>query len=206
MHVTKRLDSDFFASEDVVGHARALLGKRLCTHVNGEYTSGIIVETEAYRGPDDQACHAYGYRRTPRTEDLYKDPGTGYIYICYGIHHLFNVVTAPADVPHAVLIRAVAPDEGIATMLERRGIAKAEYRLTSGPGSLARALGIHSSATGLDLSHPDSPIWIEDVGTAPAPEDIASGIRVGVESAGESAKWPWRFAIRGNPWVSRPKL
>lgn len=184
----------------------ALIGMRLCTKFEGTLTTGIIVETEAYRGPDDRACHAYGYRRTARTEDLYKRPGTGYIYICYGIHHLFNVVTAPEDVPHAVLIRAVEPEYGVDVMLDRRGLERAEYRLTAGPGALAKALGIHSSRTGLDLTDPESPIWLEHNALQSNDLEIATGTRVGVESAGASASWLWRFAVKGNPWVSRPKL
>ena len=200
-----RIKAEFFDSMDVTGIARALLGKKLCTRFGSKLTTGLIVETEAYRGPDDKACHAYGYRRTRRTEDLYGKPGTGYIYVCYGIHHLFNVVTAPSEIPHAVLVRAIEPVEGINIMLKRRNMTKAEYRLTAGPGSLSVALGIKSKYTGLDITSPDSPIWIEGNNHTIPENEVVAGPRVGVESAEECAIWPWRFTVRGNPWVSRPK-
>jgi DNA-3-methyladenine glycosylase len=171
--------------------------------MEGVKTSGIIVEAEAYRGPDDKACHAFANRRTPRTEVMYNTGGVAYIYICYGIHHLFNVVTGPEDHAHAVLIRALEPLEGIETMMERRQMFKpGDPRLTRGPGALSVALGLTSSFSGHSLIDPQSLIYIEDRNIQFPEERIAAGIRIGVESAGESAKWPWRFYIRNHPNVS----
>src|ERR1700739_2187259 len=114
------LKRSFYLQEDVVLVAKDLLGKGLCTHINGKFTSGIITETEAYAGVFDKASHAFGGKRTPRNENMYARGGTLYVYLCYGIHHLFNVVTNNEDIPHAVLIRAIKPLEGIETILKRR--------------------------------------------------------------------------------------
>lgn len=145
------LPTSFFSHLDVVQIARDLLGKVLVTNLEGGYTSGLITETEAYRAPDDRACHAYNNRRTPRTETMFGPPGTSYVYLCYGIHELFNVITGPKDTAHAVLIRAVQPIDGVDIMLARRGLSKIEKRLTSGPGTLSKALGITRAQNALDL-------------------------------------------------------
>ena len=204
LHVM-RLHRQFYTGDDVLAIAKALLGKVLCTEINDQLTSGIIVETEAYHGPEDKASHAYGGRRTPRTEIMYAQGGTAYIYLCYGIHHLFNVVTATRDVPHAVLIRAIEPMDGIDVMLERRKMSSMNHRLTAGPGSLSVALGLNTTLSGLDMLKRDSPVWIEDYGTEISKRCIIAGPRVGVAYAEEWAAKLWRFSVKGNPWVSKAR-
>lgn len=184
--------------------ARDLLGKFLITEIDGFRCSGLIVETEAYRGPDDKACHAYNNRRTPRTEIMYATGGVAYIYICYGMHHLMNVVTGPKDNAHAVLIRALEPAEGINMMAERRRMDIRDVRLTKGPGALSVALGLRNDLNGTSLVT-SSTVWIEDRGVMLPIDEICSGPRIGVESAGEAALWPWRYFIKGNKYVSAKK-
>ena len=195
----------YFLSDEVTLLAKDLLGKYLVTSIEGHRCSGIIVETEAYRGPDDKACHAYNNRRTSRTEVMYESGGVAYIYICYGMHHLMNVVTGPKNFPHAILIRALEPAEGTKIMAFRRQMPEADFRLTKGPGALSVALGLRINLTGTALFQKSSPIWIEDRGVFIEPGIICSGPRIGVESAGEAALWPWRFFIRGNKYVSATK-
>lgn len=211
-----RLKPGFYQRTDVVQVARDLLGKVLATGFEGRRTAGLISEVEAYRAPDDRACHAYGNRRTRRTEVMFQEGGRAYIYLCYGIHHLFNVVTAPEDMAHAVLIRAVEPLEGLRWMYQRRGLALPAQqvesldpnalptRLTTGPGALAQALGLHKDQTGQSLIHPDSPIWIEDPGNTVPETAIAAGPRIGVDYAGECAAWEWRFWLRESRFVTSP--
>lgn len=191
------LPKAFYLRTDVVQIARELLGKVLVTDIDGQRTAGIITETEAYRAPDDKACHAYGNRRTARTEVLFQEGGRAYIYLCYGIHHLFNVVTAPEGCAHAVLVRAVEPLEGLDIMYERRGISPQKgtppKRLTTGPGALAQALGLHTGLNGHRLLQADAVLWIGE-GQLNLPEwEISTGKRIGVAYAGECADWPWRF-------------
>ncbi len=197
-----RLPRTFYTSDDVVSVARALLGKVLSTKIDGQLTSGIIVETEAYRGPEDRGSHAYGMRRTPRTEPMFWQGGTAYIYLCYGIHHLFNVVTGARDVPHAILIRAIEPLEGIDIMMDRRKLKTPKYMMTAGPGALAAALGLQTGLTGQDMLRQGSPVWIEDRGIQISKKDIVSGARVGMNFTGKWAVIPWRFSVKGNKWVS----
>lgn len=197
------LPESFYTRKDVVKIAQELLGKVLVTNIDGMYTSGMIVETEAYAGAADKASHAHGNRRTKRTEIMFWQGGMAYVYLCYGIHHLFNVVTNVHDVPHAVLIRAVEPLEGIEHMLERRGKEKLTPSLTAGPGAMSMALGIHTSQTGKSLL--DNDIYIEDRGFRIPSKDIVAGTRVGVAYAQEDAYLPYRFFIRGNKYVSKGK-
>jgi DNA-3-methyladenine glycosylase len=164
-------------------------------------TSGRIVEVEAYLGVVDKAAHSYGNRRTPRTETMYAVGGVAYIYLCYGIHHLFNVVVNRRDVPEAVLIRAVEPLEGIDTMMRRRHMSRLQHRLTAGPGALSQALGIQTAFGGTSLL--GDRIWIEDRGSQVAARHIVASPRVGVGYAEECAAWPLRFRIKNNPWTSR---
>ena len=193
-----------FLSSDVLDIARRLLGAELETEIDGTLTIGRIVETEAYRAPDDKASHAYGNKRTKRTETMFSEGGLAYIYLCYGIHHLFNIVTGPKDVPHAVLIRAIEPIDGIDAMRERRGKPLVDFALTSGPGSLTKALGITTRLNGQPLFAKDSPIRIRS--HVPIPDqDIRASPRVGIDYAEECIKWPWRFRIVGNPWCSKAK-
>ncbi|NOZ08362.1 MAG: DNA-3-methyladenine glycosylase [FCB group bacterium] len=187
------LPLSFYLREDVLLISRELLGKFLVTRFDGHLTSGMIIETEAYRGPEDRASHAFGNRRTARTEVMFQKGGRAYIYLCYGIHHLFNVVTNVEGTPHAVLIRALQPEDGIETMLDRRGKTVAITSLCAGPGSLARALGLHYRYSGTPLD--GDVIWIEDRGVDPLAEDIVASSRIGVDYAGEDAKLPWRFRI-----------
>ncbi len=198
-----KLPLSFYDREDVVLIARELLGKVLVTDFDGWYTSGIIVETEAYAGPHDKASHAYGNRRTARTEIMFSEGGTAYVYLCYGIHHLFNVVTHKKDVPHAVLIRGLEPLEGVDYMLARRNKEHLQPSLTAGPGALSAAMGIHTRHTGLPLLGKE--IWIEDRGITVPEKDIVASTRVGVAYAKEDALLPYRFSIKGNKYVSKGK-
>ena len=198
-----RLTNSFYQRSDVVRIARELLGKYLVTEFDGQRTGGRIVETEAYRAPDDRACHAYGNRRTARTEVMFAPGGIAYVYLCYGIHHLFNVVTGPAEAAHAVLIRAVEPTDNVALMLARRGHERLRPQLTAGPGVLTKALGIHTRHTGLSLTDPGSPVWLEDWGEWLGEEAVVSSPRVGVDYAGTCARRPWRFRIKGSEWTSK---
>jgi DNA-3-methyladenine glycosylase len=198
----KKLPVDYFHSLDVTGIARDLLGKFLVSHIDGVITSGMIVETEAYRGPDDRACHAYNNRRTNRTEVMFANGGVAYIYICYGMHHLMNVVTGPEDHAHAVLIRALEPADGIDVMAARRLMAPTDKRIGKGPGALSQAMGLRSHMSGTSLHKNKTSIWIEDRGVQLTPDQICVSERIGVESAGDAATWPWRFFVKGNPHVS----
>ena len=188
-----KLSRDFYLRDDVVAIGCDLLGKVLCTRFNGELTKAIIVETEAYAGVTDKASHAYGDRRTRRTEPIYGQGGTAYVYLCYGLHHLFNVVTNQAETPHAVLIRAGIPMSGTERMLKRRNKAKADKTLLAGPGSLAKALGITTDHTGISLMN--GHIWIEDQDVEIIADSVRVGPRVGVDYAGDDALRPYRFRL-----------
>lgn len=197
-----KLPFSFYQSEDVNTLAVQLLGKKLFTRVDGQVTGGIIVETEAYKGVIDKASHAYGGRFTPRTKVMYNPGGLSYVYLCYGIHHLFNVVTAPKGVPHAVLIRGLEPITGIDIMLQRRNMSALKPNLTAGPGALAKAMGIDKLLNEKDLLGDE--IWIEDHGLSFDSETIAAVPRIGVDYAADHALLPWRYFIKGNSYVSRP--
>ena len=147
----EKLGAEFYGRDDVLMIAKELLGKVLCTHFDGIFTSGRIVETEAYNGIVDKASHSFGGRRTNRTETMYGEGGIAYVYLCYGIHHLFNVVTNVKDTPHAVLIRALEPVDGIEDMLIRCNKKKLDFSLTRGPGNVSKALGIGTKHTGQEL-------------------------------------------------------
>jgi len=198
-----KLQKDFYLREDVAGISKELLGKYLFTKIDGKVTAGVITETEAYAGETDKASHAYSGRRTNRTEIMFAEGGVSYVYLCYGIHHLFNVVTNYRDIPHAVLVRAVKPVEGIKTILERRKLETSQIqieqvksgkkKIAGGPGTVSQALGIQTIHTGLDLTQ--NKIWIEDKGILVKPKDIVAGPRIGVDYAGEDAKLPYRFII-----------
>lgn len=198
----KKLPSAYYSTEDVNFIAKDLLGKFLVSKINGELTSGMIIETEAYRGPDDRASHSYNNRRTPRTEVMYKAGGVAYIYICYGIHHLTNIVTGPEEYAHAVLIRALQPADGVDLMAERRKMKVTDFRLTKGPGALSVALGLTNDLSGISLHAPSTKLWVEDRGVKIEVNQICSGKRIGVESAGDAAHWPWRYFVKGNKYVS----
>ncbi|ULQ54932.1 DNA-3-methyladenine glycosylase [Flavihumibacter rivuli] len=199
----RKLGTSFFQRPDVVELARELVGKVLVTNFNGMKTSGRIVETEAYNGIVDKASHAFGGRRTARTEVMYAPGGTAYVYLCYGIHHLFNIVTNLEDIPHAVLVRAIHPLEGIPVMLERMGKPKQDHTIGRGPGNLSKALGISTLHTGLLLNNE---IYIADDGYAVSADQLVATPRIGVDYAGEDAKLPYRFYLQGDPYVSGKKF
>jgi len=196
-----KLPFSFYLQDDVVDLAVQLLGKKLFTRIDGNVTGGIIVETEAYNGITDKASHAYGNRLTPRTAPMYEAGGITYVYLCYGIHHLLNVVSGAKNNPQAVLIRGIEPVEGIDVMLERRNMSKVAPRITAGPGSVAKALGIDKNLNAKDLLADE--IWIEE-GIKVHSENIVPSPRVGVGYAEDHALLPWRFYIKGNVYVSKP--
>ncbi len=194
----EKIDRSFYERTDVVEVAKDLLGKYLVSKLNNEITIGMIVETEAYCGRNDKACHANN-KRTPRTEVMYGSGGHTYVYLCYGIHHLFNVVTNIEGMADAVLVRALEPIDGIEAMQNRRG--NKTDNLTKGPGVLSQAMGIRSSMTGLDLL--GDKIWLSH--GKKIDFDIETDTRIGVEYAQEDALRPWRFYIKGNKYVSKIK-
>jgi DNA-3-methyladenine glycosylase len=185
--------------DDVLAIARELLGKVLVTNIDGEYTSGRIAETEAYAGELDKASHA-SKGRTDRTEVMFGSGGRAYVYLCYGIHQMFNIVTAKEGVPHAILIRAVEPIEGKELILERTGKKKWDESITSGPGRVGKAFGFHTSQCGLSLTSDE--LFIGDDGFILNEKDIVASPRIGVDYAGEHAEWHYRFYIKGNKYVS----
>jgi len=198
----KRLGKDLFLRDDTIAIARDLLGSLLVVpDKKGRRVSGMIVETEAYLGVEDKAAHSYSGRRTARNEVTYAAGGQVYVFFVYGMYHQLNFVTGPAEHPHVVLIRALEPVEGIEMMRARRGEMQ-DRNLTSGPGKLCIALGIEKSFNGAELS--GSRIWVERFKNVPD-RKIAVGKRIGIDYAGEDAGKPWRFWIRGNPHVSRPR-
>ncbi len=198
-----KLPNSFYRQKNVCAVAKGLIGKVLITNFKGTITAGRIVETEAYNGIVDKASHAWNGRRTQRTETMYRQGGVSYVYLCYGIHHLFNVVTNETDVPHAVLLRALEPVWGIETMLKRTGKPQADYTLTKGPGNLSKAMGILVKHNALDLQKDE--ISIVDDGFTVKPSHIISTPRIGVDYAAEDAFLPFRFILKDNPYVSGKK-
>ena len=194
-----KLPESFYLRENVQQISQELLGKVLVTDIDGKYTAGIITETEAYQAPEDKASHAFNNRRTNRTEVFYNRGGVGYVYLCYGIHHLFNVVTNNQHIPHAILIRSIEPLEGIDVMMQRRNKNKLDKTLTSGPGALSQALGITRLHNKIPLV--ENTVWIEDRNIQV--ENIVSTTRVGIDYAKEYKDKPWRYYIKGNKWVSK---
>jgi len=197
-----KLSRGYYLNEDVLHLAKDLLGKVLFTNIKGEVSAGIIVETEAYFGISDKASHAYGGRRTNRTETMFSEGGVAYVYLCYGIHNLFNVVSSKINDPHAILIRAIEPLIGKELMEERRKMVFAKPAISSGPGSAAKALGIDRSFNAKDLT--GNEIWIEDHQISMDDNEIMAVPRVGIAYAQEHAALPWRFYIKGNKYVSKP--
>ncbi len=188
-------------SEDTVELARSLVGAYLISKLGEKVTGGRIVETEAYKAPEDKASHAHLNRRTKRTEVMFGKPGTAYIYLCYGIHHLFNIVTGPEGMAHAVLIRALEPFWGVELMKERRNTQKHKI-LTDGPGKLSEALAIKTDLTGLDLLKEDNEIQLLQ-SNSDKDIPIISAKRIGVDYAEESKDWPWRFYDGQSNFVSK---
>ena len=195
-----KLPREFYTRPNVLEVARDLLGKKLVVPARrGQRVAGIIVETEAYRGPEDRASHAYGGRRTNRTETMYGIGGTAYVYFVYGMYNQFNVVTNIENTPHAVLVRALEPVEGL-DLIKRRRAGRSEYEWTSGPGRLCIALGIDRKSDNADLL--GDRVWIEECEKTPS-RKIAFGPRIGIDYAENWADKPWRFWIKSNPCVSR---
>ena len=201
----EKLPQSFYLTDDVVQLSQDLLGKYLVTKIESQYCSGRIVETEAYQGPDDKACHAYNNKYTKRTKVMFEPGGRAYVYLCYGIHHLFNVVSAKKGKPHAVLIRAIEPIDNIELMMERRNFKKLQPQLTAGPGVMSKALGITTAHTNISLCDPNSPIWLESRENPIKKENIIASPRVGVGYAEEYADWPWRFRIKKSKWTSKAR-
>ncbi len=188
-----KLDKSFYLRDNVVLIAKELLGKYLFTNIGGVITGGIITETEAYAGITDKASHAFNNKRTQRTETMFHEGGIAYVYLCYGMYSLFNVVTNVDGIPHAVLIRGVKPVKGLEEIkkrVEKNDLDK--YRL-DGPGKLTKALGIHYSNTGTDLN--GATIWLEDRNYNIDKNNIIITKRVGVAYAKEDALLPYRFIL-----------
>ena len=197
----KKLPIGFYDRKDVIQIARELLGKIVQTRIDGKITSGRIVESEAYVGLTDKASHSFGGKRTSRNEHMYATPGTAYIYICYGMHQMLNVVTNKKDIPDAILIRALEPIEGITEMLKRTGKAAGDYTLTKGPGNVGKSLGITKQHSG-NLLLDDLLMICEDAPSNIPAEIIGVSKRIGVASAGADGLLPFRFYIKGNKYVS----
>jgi DNA-3-methyladenine glycosylase len=190
-----KLEESFYTRPDVVQIAKDLIGKFIFTNFDGGTTAGIIIETEAYEGVTDRASHAFGNRRTARTEIMYARGGVAYVYLCYGIHSLFNIVTNKQDIPHAVLIRGILPVEGVGIMMERAKKLSLKPGSGIGPGNVSKLLGIHYSHTGMDLS--GDKIWLEDRGINLS-DEIITGTRIGVQYSGQDALLPYRFRVPEN--------
>jgi len=189
----KKIPLAFYRRKNVLQIGKELLGQYLFTQFDGQLTGGKIIETEGYKGVEDKACHAYGNRKTSRTRTMFERGGVAYIYLCYGMHHLFNVVTCQMGVPHAVLIRAIIPTHGINIMLKRRKKKTMISSLTNGPGKVTQALGIHVLYNGISLI--SNQIWLEKSDADMASHRILCSPRIGVEYAEEDALLPWRFHL-----------
>ena len=189
-----KLPVSYYQTDDVVYLAKDLLGKFLLSNIQGQLTGGMIIETEAYAGIHDRASHAYGGRRTNRTETMYRKGGICYIYLCYGIHYLFNVVTGDLDVPHAVLIRSIFPLIGVETMAKRTRKSNIDQTISNGPAKLTKALGISLLYNGTSLD--GNSIWIEERGINITKSDIQTTRRIGIEYADSDALLPNRFLLK----------
>lgn len=189
-----KLSADFYKQEDVVSLARQLIGKVLFTNIDHQITAGIITETEAYAGVTDKASHAYGGKRTKRTETMFAEGGISYVYLCYGMYDLFNVVTNKADIPHAILVRSIIPYEGLKIMADRRGADKILPKHVDGPGKLTKALAISRELNGINLW--SNTIWIEDKNIQIDEREIVTDTRIGIAYAQEDALLPYRFFVK----------
>jgi DNA-3-methyladenine glycosylase len=190
-----------FYSRSTLDVASDLLGKILVRCLDRRKVAGKIVETEAYVGPHDLACHA-SKGHTPRTSVMFGPPGFAYVYMIYGFYFCLNVVTEPLGYPAAVLIRAVEPLENVDLMRKLRNNPQHATSIASGPGKLCMAMSIDKQLNGADLL--GTTIWIEDRKFDPGP--ILTSPRVGVDYAGEYKDKPWRFFLNGNPHVSRVRF
>ena len=197
-----KLPESYYLGNDVVSISKDLLGKYLFTCIDGVTTGGYIVETEAYNGVVDKASHAFGNRLTPRTKTMFMQGGIAYVYLCYGIHEMFNIVTSVEGHPQAILIRAIQPTDGIEAMQARRNMPVLKPTITAGPGSVAKALGISRDINAFSLQ--GDTIWLEDRGLHFPDDQIKAGPRIGVAYAAEDALLPYRFYVKGNVYVSKP--
>lgn len=197
-----KLPESYYLGDDVVAISKDLIGKYLFTCIDGIITGGYIVETEAYNGAIDRASHAYGNRHTQRTSIMFKQGGISYVYLCYGIHEMFNIVISVEGNPLAILIRAIQPTDGIEAMQIRRNMPVLKPTITKGPGSVAKALGISRNINAVSLQ--SDVIWLEDRGLTFPDDHIAVGPRIGVDYAKEDALLPYRFYVKGNIYVSKP--
>lgn len=188
-----RLPPEFYQHTNTKKIARQLLGKILYTRFNNQITSGIITETEAYEGANDKACHAWGGRYTQRTKTMYEAGGISYVYLCYGLHHMFNVVTHQYGQPHAILVRSIKPVEGIPVMEKRKNAVFTQKNFAIGPGNVCKILGINLKHNALDLT--GTSIWIEDNGVKTKNSEIEITPRIGIEYAGEDARRMNRFVL-----------
>lgn len=194
----KPLPPSFYQHNDVIRIARDLLGKIVVTLSDGKLTSGMIVETEAY-SYRERGCHAFNNKMTERNKTMFEPGGVAYVYLCYGVHNLFNIVTNKAGKPEAVLVRSLQPMQGEETMLARMK-TRSLKRITSGPGKLTKALGIDRKLNGASLLTSD--LWIEN-GVKINKNEIVTTTRIGIDYAGEDSKLPWRFYLKDNVWVSK---
>lgn len=197
-----KLPESYYLDNDVVKLSRDLIGKYLFSRLDGVVTGGYIVETEAYNGVIDKASHAYGNRLTPRTQTMFMQGGVAYVYLCYGIHEMLNIVTSVEGQPHAILIRAINPTVGLDIMQYRRNMAVIKPNITMGPGSVAKALGVSRKINGITLQ--SDTLWLEDRGLSFRDDEVAAVPRVGVDYAGDDALLPYRFYVKGNSYVSKP--
>ena len=199
--IKMKLNKKYYQNEDVLFIAKDLLGKILITEFDGIKTGGIITETEAY-SEIEKGCHAYNKKKTERTKIMFEDGGLSYVYFCYGMHHLFNIVTGKKEMAQAVLIRAIQPTIGIEDMLIRRNKTKVDKNLTNGPAKVCQALGITKEHYGLHLT--DNKIWVENnmavdthsADTYSSVYQITTTPRIGIDYAAEDALLPWRFVLK----------
>ncbi|MFB6305976.1 MAG: DNA-3-methyladenine glycosylase [Flavobacteriales bacterium] len=191
----RALPRSFYKRNNVVELSNELLGKFLFTKENGTVTGGMIIETEAYAGETDRACHAYGGKRTKRTEPMFHEGGKSYVYLCYGIHHLFNIVTNKEGIPDAVLIRAIYPVEGVNTIVKRRNKKAFYENITNGPGTVTQALNIRTDTHNSLSLKKKNDLWIADDNIQVSSNDIKKDKRVGIGYAGEDANLPYRFIL-----------
>ena len=196
----KILPVSFFTRPDVAIIAKELLGKCLATNFDGNLTVLRIVESEAYNGAVDKASHAYNNRKTNRTKVMYEKGGVAYVYLCYGIHQMFNIVTNLENMPHAILIRGGEPVSGMDIMAMRTGKKTTDTTLSRGPGNVCKALGIHTGHSGFALNREE--IFIYDDGVRIKNKEIGISPRIGVDYSGEDALLPYRFYVKGNDYVS----
>ena len=189
-----KLSNSFYQRQNVLNISKELLGKLICTKINGKFTSGIITDVEAYRGTNDKASHAYNNKKTSRTKIMYENGGIAYVYLCYGIHYLFNVITNKKNIADAILIRGIKPISGLETMMNRRNKNTIDKKFTSGPATVTQALGVNLTHNNISLQK--QLIWIEDISKRNPKNNIISTTRIGIDYAGNDALLPYRFYIK----------